>query len=324
MKGRTGDVPDPERRCAANAALRDSIEEVCRHFASSGARVEDCWEVPGAGGRVSLRVFLTGPMQGSWTDAATDKRGDALDLLALLRGLDAAGALAEAERFLGRNAAGPERKAGDAGGGQIALFGTLPDSSERKRPARRSGKGRNVAASRRPAAARQEPQAGDTTPHPGDEQAGADGETDHSCSEADAPAPEDGKAGSTPTDPGQDAGPGPGESGPRASGPDSVGFTAEDRQRLRKAAEDAAWLRSRQTIRSLDAEARERANARRERHGRRWRRAGLKAAVILALAVLGPALGVMGESRFGIEELVSAYGAELDGNARILPGGGDN
>ena len=51
-------------------------------------------------------------------------RGDALDLVAHLRGLDAAGALAEAERFLGRENTGPEPKAGDADGGQMALFGT--------------------------------------------------------------------------------------------------------------------------------------------------------------------------------------------------------
>ncbi len=321
MKGRTGVVPDPERRRAANAALTDSIEEVCRHYAPSGAHVDGCWEVRSAGDRLSLRVFLTGPMQGSWTDAATGARGDALDLVARLGGLDAVGALTDAERFLGRDKAGPERKSGDAGGGQMALFGTLPESGARKRPARRSGKGRKAGASRRAATARQAPKAGDTTPRPDDEPAASDDETTPSRSAADAPAPEDGTAEPGPADPAQDSGTGADGSGRPATTPDGAGFTAEDRQLLRKSAEDAAWTRSRLTVRERDVEAHERAKARKEKHGRRWLRSGLKAAAILVLAVLGPVLGVMGESRYGIEELVSAYGAELDGDARILPGG---
>ena len=320
MTGRLEDVPDPERRRAASAALKDSIEEVCRHYAPSGARVEDCWEVREDGGRLSLRVFLAGPMQGSWTEAGTGARGDALDLVARLRGLDAAGALAEAEQFLGRNAAGPERKAGDADGGQMALFGTLPE--RRRRPARRSAKGRKAGASRRTPAAQQEPQAGDAVPPSGDGPAGADEAAAGSQSSPDAPASEDRKAGPTPTDPGQDAGPGPGKSG-RPAAPDSVAFSADDRQLLRKSAEDAAWTRSHLTVRSLDARAHERAKARKEKHGRRWLRSGLNAAVILALAVLGPVLGVMGEYRYGVVDMASVLGAELAEDARILPGGGD-
>ncbi len=138
MTGRTGDVPDPERRGAANVALRDSIEEACRHYAPSGARVEDCWEVCDAGGRVALRVFLAGPKQGSWTEAATGERGDTLDLVVLLRGLDAAGALAEAERFLSRNAADPERKSENAGGGQMGSRKGVRSSSSPRRIRRRA------------------------------------------------------------------------------------------------------------------------------------------------------------------------------------------
>lgn len=274
MKGRRMDVPDPERRRAANAALTEIIEEVCRHYAPSGARVEDCWEAGEAGDGVTLRVFLTGPMQGSWTDAATGARGDALDLVAWLGGLDVTGALAEAERFLGGRAAGPEPKDGDAAGGQSGLFGALPERRKRKRPARRAGKSRNAGPSRQ-AAAKHEPPDGGAAPRPGNEQAA----------------------------------------------PEGIGFTADDRQRLRKAAEDAAWLRSRQTIRLLDAEAHGRAQARRKEHGRRWRRTGLKAAVILALAVFGPVLGVMGEYRYGVVDVASVLGAELPGDARVLPGG---
>ena len=322
MKGRTGDVPDPERRRAANAALTDSIEEICRHYASSGAHVDGCWEVRSAGDRLSLRVFLTGPMQGSWTDAATGDRGDALDLVARIGGLDAAGALAEAERFLGRDGAGPEAKAGDAGGGQMALFGPLPESGGRKRPARRSRKGRNAGTSRRAAAAQQEPPAGDAIPPSGDEPADADEAGAGSQSSPDADAPEDGKETPTPADPAQGAGPGPGESGRPAPGPDGAGFSADDRQRIRKTAEDAAWIRSHLTVRRLDARAHERAKARKEKHGRRWLRSGLKAAAILAFAVFGPVLGVMGEYRYGVVDMASVLGAELDEDARIPPGGG--
>ena len=321
MMGRLENVPDPERRRAANAALTGIIEEVCRHYAPSGARVEDCWEVREAGDELSLRVFLTGPMRGSWTEAATGARGDALDLVARRGGLDAAGALAEAERFLGRNAVGPERKAGDAGGGQMALFGALPESGGRKRPARRSGKGRNAGASRRAATTQPDPPAGDAASLSGDEPAGVDEAAAGSQSSLDAPLPGDRKETPTPAARSRGAVPSPGESGQPATDPDGVAFSAEDRQRLHKTAEDAAWTRSHLTVRSLDARAHERAKARKEKHGRRWLRSGLKAAMILALAVLGPVLGVMGESRYGIEELVSAYGAELDEDARILPGG---
>lgn len=320
MTGREMEVPDPERRRAANAALTEIIEEVCRHYAPSGARVEDCWEAGEAEGRAALRVFLTGPMQGSWTDAATGARGDALDLVAWLGGLDAAGALAEAERFLDRNAAEPEPKAGDAGGGQMGLFGALPESRGRKRRARRSDKARNAGPSRRTAASQHEPPAGDPAPRPGEDPAGSDDAADGS-SQASADAPEGRKEAPPPSEPAQDAGPDRHGSGPPAPPPDGAGFTADDRQRLRKAAEDAAWLRSRQTIRSLDAGAHGRARERREQHGRRWRRTGLWAAGVLALAVFGPILGVMGEYRYGVVDMASVLGAELPEDARIPPGG---
>ena len=320
MTGCEREVPDAERRRAANAALTEIIEEVCRHYAPSGARVEDCWEAGEAGDGVTLRVFLTGPMQGSWTDMATGARGDALDLVARLGSLDAAGALAEAERFLGRNAARPEPESGDVGG-QMGLFGALPESRRRKRPARRPGKARNAGPSRQ-AAAKQQPQADDPVPRPGDDPEGAGDAADGSQEAPDAPAPENRKQPSTPANSADGAGPGPLEPGHAAPPPEGVGFTAEDRQRLRKAAEDAAWLRSRQTIRSLDAEAQARSRARRQRHDRRWRRTALKAAVVLALAVFGNLLGVMGEYRYGVVDMASVLGAELPEDARI-PLGGD-
>ena len=290
MTGCEREVPDAERRRAANAALTEIIEEVCRHYAPSGARVEDCWEAGEAGDGVTLRVFLTGPMQGSWTDMATGARGDALDLVARQCGFDAAAALAEAERFLGRNAARPEPESGDVGG-QMGLFGALPESRRRKRPARRSG----------------------------NEQVDPDEMTARSQSSPDAP--EDRKKAPPPSEPVPSARPEPAESGHAVPSPDGLGFTADDRQRLRKAAEDAAWLRSWQTIHLLDAEAHSRAQARRDGHGRRWRRTALKAAVVLALAVFGPILGVMGEYRYGVVDLASVLGAELPEDARIAPGG---
>ena len=311
------DVPDPERRRAANAALTDSIEEVCRHYAPSGARVEDCWEVGEAGDRLSLRVFLAGPMRGSWTEAATGARGDALDLVARLCGLDAAGALAEAERFPGRTAAGPEA---EDGGGQMGLFGALPESRGRKRPARRSGKARNAGPFRR-AATPHEPLSGDGDPRPGDDLAGAGDAAGGSQEAPDAPAPENRKEPSTPANSADGAGPEPLEPGHAAPPPEGVGFTADDRQRLRKAAEDAAWLRSRQTVRDRDAEAQGRVKARRERHGRRWRRTGLETVNVLALAAVWLVLGVAVENLYGVSELVAAYGAELAGDVRVLPGG---
>ena len=286
MTGRRESVPEAERRRAANAALTGSIEEVCRHYAPSGERVGDCWEVRENEGGVVLRIFLAGPMQGSWTEAATGARGDALDLVAHLRGLDAAGALAEAERFLGRETAEPERGAGNVGG-QMALFETLPESGSRKRPAGRSARRRKAGTSRQAA----------------------------------TPAPEAGGADSGPTDPVQDAGPGLGEPESPASVPDAIGFTADDRQRIRKTAEDTAWIRSHLTVRSLDARAHDRAKARRDGGGRRWRRAGLKAAGIAALAAAWSVLCVMGEYRYGVMNFASVLGAERPGDARILPNG---
>ena len=317
MTGRKETVPDAERRRAASVALTNSIEEVCRYYAPSGARAGNCWEVRGETGAVTLRVFLAGPMQGSWTEAATGGRGDALDLVAHLRGLDAAGALAEAERFLDRKPAGPEPKAREGGEGQMTLFDTLPESHGRKRTARRSARRRKAGASRR-AAVPHEPPADASAPRPGDEPGNPDDETGRSRSAAENPAPEDGKAEPGSTDPARGAGSGGDKSEPPATDPDGVPFTADDRQRIRKTAEDVAWLRSRQTVRSLDARAHERAKAHNERHGRRWRREVLQGVNVLALAAVWLVLGVAVENRFGVSELVAAYGAELPEAAAVL------
>ena len=163
--------------------------------------------------------------------------------------------------------------------------------------------------------------AGASVPHPSEEPESADDATVGSQSSPGASAPGDRKVGPMPADPAKDAGPGPRETGQPAPDPDGVSFSADDRQRIRKSAEDAAWIRSRLTIRSLDAEAHARAMARSEQHGRRWRRSGLKAAVILALAVFGPVLGVMGEYRYGVVDMASVLGAELIEDARVLPDG---
>ena len=310
MTGRGSDVPEPERRRAANAALTGFIEELCGHYAPAGARVEDCWEVRDGEGRVALRVFLAGPMQGSWTDAVSGARGDALDLVAHLRRLDAAGALAEAEAFLSRGADEPDAD-GVAGIEQMALFDPLPKARERGRRRRRPGTVRKAGDPGRPERTGGEPAAGiDASRNPA-----GPAETP-----ADRPAPS--ASGSGPGHPPetQAAATVRGPDVP-ASDADGDAFSGEDRQRLRKTAEDVAWIRTSLTVRSLDAEAHARARARREQQGRRWPRSGLKAAGILALAVFGPVLGVMGEYRYGVVDLASVLGAELAEDARILPGG---
>ena len=315
MEGREMDVRDSERRRAANAALTEIIEEVCRHYAPSGARVEDCWEVRDAGDRVALRVFLAGPMQGSWTEAAAGARGDALDLVARLSGLDAAGALAEAERFLSRQSMEPDRKAGDAGGDQMALFGPLPESHERKRPARRSARGRNAGASRR-ATTQHDPPPGDAVPPSGDEPAGTDEAASGSQSSPDAPEPEGGKAGPAPAARSSGAALGPGGSGQPVPDPDGIGFTADDRQLLRRSAEDAAWTRSHMTVRERDVEAHERAKARKDGHDRRRRGTRTIAASCGVLAVALPLLGVAAEERYGVMDRAALLVASLDDYAR--------
>lgn len=88
--------------------LAREAEAVCRHYLSNGRREGGNWRVgdldnePGS----SLCVRLVGPddgphAAGKWTDFATGEHGDLLDLLAMAFDTDLAGALAEAERFLG-------------------------------------------------------------------------------------------------------------------------------------------------------------------------------------------------------------------------------
>ena len=309
MTGCEGDVPDPERRRAANAALTEIIEKVCQHYAPSGARVEDCWEVREDGDGVTLRVFLTGPMQGSWTDAATGARGDALDLVAWLGGLDAAGAQAEAERFLERESARPQRQAGDAGDGQMGLFGALPRDRAGRRRGRRSGKGMRT----RGGAQAAEPGPKVPGPDAGAEPAAADIPVVRALQER-------GGTG-IPADRAANPVPASGRPVELLTGADRIAYGTEDRTLMRRMAADVAWLRSRQTVRDRDAEAQGRVKARRERHGRRWRRTGLETVNVLALAAVWLVLGVAVENLYGVSELVAAYGAELAGDVRVLPGG---
>jgi hypothetical protein len=96
-------IVDIARRLAENA------EAVCRHYLSNGRREGRYWligDVHNTPGR-SLYVRLTGSACddraiGKWTDAAADRHGDLLDLIAAARNLDGIGAtLVEARRFLG-------------------------------------------------------------------------------------------------------------------------------------------------------------------------------------------------------------------------------
>jgi hypothetical protein len=89
---------------AAEVARRlgEQAEAVCRYYLPNGRRQGRYWlvgDVAGVPGR-SLYVRLAGGRAGKWTDAATGKHGDLIDLIALNRGLDFRGALAEARSFL--------------------------------------------------------------------------------------------------------------------------------------------------------------------------------------------------------------------------------
>ena len=112
---------------------------------------------------MTLRVFLAGSMLGSSTDEASGQRGDAVDLVALLRGVGAAAAVAEAERFL-EWTADRRSEGGEAGGGQMTLFGALPETPGRRRRKRGPGAGGRARVPRRVAGTGSERPAGDAAP----------------------------------------------------------------------------------------------------------------------------------------------------------------
>ncbi|MGP4670195.1 DUF7146 domain-containing protein [Agrobacterium pusense] len=83
--------------------LAQGAEAVCRHYLSAGRRAGNYWLVGDVGnskGR-SLYVHLAGPRVGRWTDAATGRFGDLLDLIRETCGLvDFRDVAEEARHFL--------------------------------------------------------------------------------------------------------------------------------------------------------------------------------------------------------------------------------
>ena len=68
-------------------ALAGRAEDVCRHYLPGGRKERRYWrcgDVTGAPGG-SLWVHLAGPRVGKWVDAATQERGDLLDLIRVSR-----------------------------------------------------------------------------------------------------------------------------------------------------------------------------------------------------------------------------------------------
>lgn len=94
---------DEGRAAAVAAALRGRIEPLCSTLLPGGRRVGAEWECGDLSGRPgrSLKVCLRGDKAGIWSDFAEDVGGDALDLVAAVRGESKAEALAWARDWLG-------------------------------------------------------------------------------------------------------------------------------------------------------------------------------------------------------------------------------
>ena len=115
--------------------LAREAEAVCRHYLSNGRREGHYWlvgDVLNSPGR-SLFVRLKGPdygrgAAGKWTDAATGRHGDLLDLIAMNRGLDRLrDVLIEARCFL----ALPRPTPKSDGFRRATVPGGSPDSARR-------------------------------------------------------------------------------------------------------------------------------------------------------------------------------------------------
>ncbi len=107
--------------------LAGHAEALCRELLPAGKRVGAEWragDVHGNAGR-SLGVRLTGDKAGIWADFNSDhKKGDLLDLIGAVRGLDKKGALAWARDYLGLRdndrASGDSNQHNGAGRPQVA------------------------------------------------------------------------------------------------------------------------------------------------------------------------------------------------------------
>ena len=123
-----------ENAAAVAAALALRIEPLCRSVLPGGRRVGaewTCGDLSGAPGR-SLKVRLCGDKAGLWSDFAEGIAGDALDLVAAIRGKGKAEALRWARTWLGQKASPVEARSPM---GASSIRGSLAD--RRLRAARR-------------------------------------------------------------------------------------------------------------------------------------------------------------------------------------------
>jgi putative DNA primase/helicase len=94
--------------------LADRVEDLCITLLPAGRRVGHEWRAGSLGGEPgkSLGVRLDGNKAGIWCDFATNERGDPLDLVAAVEGLDIIGAMDWARDFLGKPAHEARKKPG--------------------------------------------------------------------------------------------------------------------------------------------------------------------------------------------------------------------
>ena len=83
--------------------LAERIEPLCRELLPNGRRGGAEWRCGSVNGEPgqSLGVHLVGAKAGNWADFAGDERGDALDLVKHVHGLDTTGAIKWAKAWLG-------------------------------------------------------------------------------------------------------------------------------------------------------------------------------------------------------------------------------
>lgn len=123
-----------DRRSASeiSAMLAGRIEDLCRHLLPAGKREGNEWRVGDVNGNPgqSLAVHLSGEKAGLWADFAGDRRGDALDLVQNVLGIDAPEAVAWACDWLGVDRSGHrcrrDRTIASSNGNQEPHGATLP------------------------------------------------------------------------------------------------------------------------------------------------------------------------------------------------------
>jgi hypothetical protein len=92
------------RAAEVSALLAARINQLCAELLPAGRREGHEWRCGSLAGEPghSLGVHLTGPKAGIWCDFSTGQKGDALNLMAAVLGLDMADAITWGLRWLGR------------------------------------------------------------------------------------------------------------------------------------------------------------------------------------------------------------------------------